>query len=160
MQTEVAEFHKKYKFPTGVRLVEKPEGVDDFDTMFALSTASEILAEQSERIIPIARMAQERGDERLWRAHLLMEELSESLAALAASDEKGLADGITDLLYVVVGTFVAFDLPMEALFAEVHRANMTKPPRPVDDDGRRWYEPNTHVPDIAGILDQYRSSQV
>lgn len=44
--------------------------------------------------------------------------------------EKGLltqiADGIADSIYVLVGTAVAFGIPIDLVFEEVHRSNMTK----------------------------------
>jgi len=37
-----------------------------------------------------------------------------------------LADGLADLLYVTFGTALAFGLPIDEIFAEVQRSNMTK----------------------------------
>ena len=37
-----------------------------------------------------------------------------------------IADAIADLLYVVFGAALAYGIPIERVFAEVHRSNMTK----------------------------------
>lgn len=37
-----------------------------------------------------------------------------------------IADAIADLLYVVFGAALAYGIPIESVFAEVHRSNMTK----------------------------------
>jgi predicted HAD superfamily Cof-like phosphohydrolase len=65
-------------------------------------------------------------DERLMRAQLMLEELSEALSALAQADELALLDALADLEYVTVGTATTYDLPLRAAFSEVHRSNMTK----------------------------------
>lgn len=67
-------------------------------------------------------------DLRTCRAHLMCEELGELLAAMAAGDEVTALDGYADLLYVVIGTGVAFDWPLLGAFAEAHASNMTKAP--------------------------------
>jgi predicted HAD superfamily Cof-like phosphohydrolase len=68
------------------------------------------------------------------------------------------ADALTDLAYVVFGTYVAHGLQdvAEALFDEVHRSNMSK----LDENGRPIYRPDGKVlksnrfrePDLAAIL--------
>lgn len=62
------------------------------------------------------------------RFALLEEELKELIAAAAAGDLVGVADGLCDLQYILDGTFVEFGLAekKEALFAEVQRSNMSK----------------------------------
>jgi predicted HAD superfamily Cof-like phosphohydrolase len=62
------------------------------------------------------------------RAHLIAEELAEYRAAFAAGDLVEIADALTDLLYLVLGTYHSHGLQDIAaeLFDEVHRSNMTK----------------------------------
>ena len=61
-------------------------------------------------------------------AHLIAEELEEYRAAFAAGDLIEIADALTDLLYLVLGTYYSHGLQDIAaeLFDEVHRSNMTK----------------------------------
>lgn len=62
------------------------------------------------------------------RLRLMMEELGELATAMHEKNLLEVADGLTDLLYVVVGTAVEYGLGpvLDRLFAEVHRSNMTK----------------------------------
>jgi len=47
-------------------------------------------------------------------------------------DKRKLTKELADLLYVVYGTAVTFGLPLEEVFEEVHRSNMSK----LGDDGK------------------------
>ena len=74
------------------------------------------------------------------RLRLMMEELGEiataihkvqALPLLVDRDQffeamAELADGLADLVYVVVGTAIAYGIPFNEVFAEVQRSNMTK----------------------------------
>ena len=65
---------------------------------------------------------------------LIQEELNEYRQAAEAHDLVAVADALSDLLYVVLGTYVAHGLQevVEALFDEVHRSNMSK----LDENGQ------------------------
>lgn len=81
-------------------------------------------------------------DVRVLRAELIAEEIEE--LAVAMGDIEGfmagptksaeeyrslmisLADALADSLYVIVGTAVSYGIPIDKVFAEVHRSNMTK----------------------------------
>jgi predicted HAD superfamily Cof-like phosphohydrolase len=52
--------------------------------------------------------------------------VEESLTGGKSSDLEALAKELADLLYVVYGTADLLDIPLEAVFAEVHRSNMSK----------------------------------
>lgn len=68
------------------------------------------------------------------RVRLIAEELDEYRRAAEAGDLVGVADALSDLAYVLFGTYVAHGLKdkAEALFAEVHASNMSK----LDVDGK------------------------
>ena len=93
------------------------------------------------------------------RVSLIQEELDEYRAAAEEGDLVGIADALSDLMYVVLGTYVAHGLQdlAEPLFAEVHRSNMSK----LDADGAVIYRADGKVlksdrwtpPDLATILD-------
>lgn len=61
-----------------------------------------------------------------------------------------IADGLTDLKYVTIGTELVFGFPVDAMMAEVQRSNMqkvyngpnNKPTKPID-----WTPP-----DVVGVL--------
>lgn len=70
----------------------------------------------------------------LFRYELCLEELKELLAAHRKLDLVGVADAIADLLYVTYGMAYEYGIPIDDVFAEVHRANMQKVRAKGDDD--------------------------
>ncbi len=92
------------------------------------------------------------------RLALLEEELQEYREALAAGDLVEIADALTDLLYVLLGTMISHGLQevAEDLFAEVHRSNMTKlgPDGQVvyREDGKVLKPPTFEPPDLRRVL--------
>jgi len=100
-------------------------------------------------------------DRRFLRAHLLLEELGETLQAMAHGDELKMLDGLCDLLYVLFGTAVTFDLPLQAGFSEVHASNMTKERQPDDPEGDRVRDkgPNWRAPDLECVLTSWRACE-
>ena len=60
------------------------------------------------------------------RSEFLQEELDEFKAAVETQDLSAMADALIDLVYVAKGTAIMLGLPWEALWADVHRANMAK----------------------------------
>ena len=95
------------------------------------------------------------------RVSLIQEELDEYRAAAEARDLVAVADALSDLAYVVLGAYVTHGLQelAEALFAEVHRSNMSK----LDEDGSVIYREDGKVlksklfsqPDLQSILAKY-----
>jgi predicted HAD superfamily Cof-like phosphohydrolase len=65
-------------------------------------------------------------EERILRTSLMEEEWNELYTAMAKEDMEGVADGLADLCYVVIGTAVAYGIPLDRVFEEVHRSNMEK----------------------------------
>lgn len=91
----------------------------------------------------------------LWM-RLIREESNELRDALAVQDIVGVADGIADLLYVVLGLACAAGINIAPVFNEVHRSNMTKlgeDGKPIlREDGKILKGPNYERPDIEGVL--------
>ncbi len=97
---------------------------------------------------------------RALRISLLEEELEEYKVASAAGDIVAVADALTDLAYVLFGTYVTHGLQevADALFDEVQRSNMSK----LDENGRPIYRDDGKVlksaqfsePDLGAILAQ------
>ena len=97
---------------------------------------------------------------RALRIRLLEEELEEYKVASDSGDIVAVADALTDLAYVLFGTYVTHGLQdsADALFDEVHRSNMSK----LDENGRPIYREDGKVlksarfsePDLAAILAQ------
>lgn len=86
------------------------------------------------------------------RKRLHEEELSELHAAMDRVDVIGVADGLADCLYVLYGTAVCYRIPLDEVFREVHRSNMTKTGRRSDGKTQKGagYEP----PRIQVVLER------
>ena len=60
------------------------------------------------------------------RLSLIEEEYNELLDALEKRDVLGVADALTDLLYVTYGMGAVYGIDLDRCYAEVHASNMTK----------------------------------
>jgi len=69
------------------------------------------------------------------RISLIEEELEELKEAIENKDVVGVADALTDILYVTYGAGAAFGIDLDKCFKEVHSSNMSK----LDRDGRPIY---------------------
>ena len=65
-------------------------------------------------------------EERDLREKLLIEEVNEYCNAEYADDLVEIADALADIIYIACGTAVSYGIPLDKLFAEVHRSNMAK----------------------------------
>jgi predicted HAD superfamily Cof-like phosphohydrolase len=95
------------------------------------------------------------GRRALWR-ELISEEHEELMAALQADDIYLVADGIADSLYVLIGAALAFALPIEKIFREVHESNLSKISSEVAwrSDGKIMRSTDYKPPRIKNIIDQ------
>jgi predicted HAD superfamily Cof-like phosphohydrolase len=94
-------------------------------------------------------------EERDLRKKLLAEEYSEYVVAEYKDDLIEIADALADIIYIACGTAVSYGIPLDRLFAEVHRSNMAKL---VDgkvirrSDGKVQKPDGWTPPDIKSIL--------
>jgi len=90
------------------------------------------------------------------RYELIREELEEMREALDSKDMVGIADALSDLLYVVYGAGHSFGINLDACFNEVHRSNMSKlgaDGKPIyREDGKVLKGPDYSEPDLKKIL--------
>jgi len=86
------------------------------------------------------------------RVSLIKEEAKETCDAIEAGDLVEAADGICDLLYVVIGTAVEFGIDIEPVFDEVHRSNMAKEGSATRADGKTLKPPGWRKPDVCSEL--------
>lgn len=70
--------------------------------------------------------ASAKADELLSRVRMELEELAEWIESHVADDLTKVADAWADRCYLLLGDAVATGLPVEEVFREVHRSNMTK----------------------------------
>lgn len=91
------------------------------------------------------------------REKLISEEFEEYKEAVRQENVKEVASELADLLYVVYGTAIAFGIDIDAVFDEIHRANLTKlgaDGKPVRRaDGKIVKGPNFKRADISLIID-------
>jgi predicted HAD superfamily Cof-like phosphohydrolase len=57
---------------------------------------------------------------------LVKNKSDELVASMLRGDLVGVADGLADVLYVVIGTAVAYGIDIQEVFDEVHRSNLSK----------------------------------
>jgi predicted HAD superfamily Cof-like phosphohydrolase len=60
------------------------------------------------------------------RMDFIHEETNELQQAINDVDMVAVADALADLLYFTYGTAIVFGIPINRIFEEVHRSNMTK----------------------------------
>ena len=95
--------------------------------------------------------------ERTLRMKLITEEFNELCDAEEANDIIEIADALADIIYIACGTAVSYGIPLDDVFAEVHRSNMAKL---VDgkvirrEDGKVQKPEGWTAPDIKGVLDK------
>ena len=96
------------------------------------------------------------ADRRELRIRLINEEAEEFEKASLERDVVEAADALADLLYVVYGAALEWGIPIDAVFDEVHRSNMTKvwPDGTVHyrEDGKVLKPPTYSPANIAAIL--------
>ncbi|MGW1890454.1 pyrophosphohydrolase domain-containing protein [Streptomyces sp. NPDC002004] len=90
------------------------------------------------------------------RNDLLAEEVAEVAEVAVAGPLDSLAHELADVVYIAYGTALVHGIDLDAVIAEVHRANMTKlgpDGRPVRRaDGKVLKGDHYRAPDIADVL--------
>lgn len=152
----VAEFHDKMQFTTHDLY---DEGVNDevkSTVNYELMQACRKTGYHANKLQSLVKFST-----RATRGHLCCEEVSELMKGLAGQDEEQILDALCDLLYVVVGTAVVYDLPLGEGFLEVHTSNMTKEKQTSDPYANRVRDkgPNYQSPDLKGVLERWHQKK-
>lgn len=106
------------------------------------------------------RLQQISQDEADFRKRLIEEEVfTELFAAIDRGDLVGIADGIMDGIFVLVGTGLHYGIPMAAVWEEVCRSNMSKidpetGKAPKRADGKVLKGPHFSPADVVGVLER------
>lgn len=140
-EDQVREFMLKNRWPLNQQL--------PLSTSTPIARAALDLEDHAKRMLAFAKMY---DDPRYMRAHLLLEELGETLRAMSTGDKLKMYDGLLDLAYVAVGTCVKFGLPFTEGFDEVHRSNMSKTSGMDADNRGNGKGPNYTPPNLERIL--------
>lgn len=86
---------------------------------------------------------------------LSLRSIHENYAKLRGEQESliiEVADGLADMLYVTFGTALSFGIPIESVFAEIHRSNMTKQKLGHTNVGEKIQKGNFSRPQIGSII--------
>lgn len=127
--------------------------MENVSTDVLRSVASAILTMSDRLLKTFTAQSEDTRDWRLFRAHLMCEELGESIVEMANRDGTALLKELSDLIYVAYGTAVMFGLPVEDAFDEVHASNMTKDAGAVNDrSGKKGKGPNYRKADMAKVM--------
>lgn len=91
------------------------------------------------------------------RLDILNEEHKEFRRAVEQRDIVQIADALADVIYVAVGTALEFGIPLDRVWAEVHRSNMAKRDPATGkvrrrDDGKVLKPEGWTPPDIVAAL--------
>lgn len=89
------------------------------------------------------------------RHALIDEEYEEVCKALVAQNLPELADGIVDLVYVLVGAAISYGLPFDAVWRAVQQSNMAKEGGATRVDGKILKPLGWTHPDVAAILREH-----
>jgi|SRR5690554_4363237 len=85
------------------------------------------------------------------RKRLIREEARELCEAIDSGNLVKIARECIDLVYVAVGTMVAYGLPMGRCWAAVQKANMAKLPAPPGEKPRKppgWVSPDVEIEEV------------
>ena len=92
------------------------------------------------------------------RLKLILEEYEELEDAVTEGHLVGIADALTDILYVTYGAGAAYGIDLDKCFEEVHNSNMSKlgeDGKPIyREDGKVMKGPNYWEPDLLKVLDE------
>ena len=148
-QKAIFDFHKKHQFPIHISLNINKK----FDWLM-MKFIVKMLLYLSKLAIWYWKITGTKN-ESFYRIHLIAEELSEMFAAINKGDLTKTADGLGDLLYVVIGTAVTYRPPAKEIIEEVCKSNETKKIRTKNnirlrDKGRDWKPPDFFKAIIKG----------
>lgn len=92
------------------------------------------------------------------RLKLIKEEYNELIESMQKRDIVGVADALTDILYVTYGAGAAFGIDLDRCFREVQRSNMSKlgeDGKPIyREDGKVMKGPNYTEPNLEPIVEK------
>lgn len=152
----VRTFHVKHGYSLDLDLTKKDEH-HDWATNEELVRLGCQLQGISDSLLPRAVTSQLRDDPRLYRAHLMLEELGELIEAMGDRKEAKFADGVADLLYVVVGTSETFGIPTDSVVSEICKSNSTKQKRRPEDPRIKNKGVDFLPPDVVGAIKKGRA---
>ena len=140
-QKAIYNFHKKHQFPVNISLQANKK-----ISWLIMWFICKLIFGLSKLTIWYWKIT-DTNNESFYRFHLQLEELAEMMEGINNGNEVKTADGLGDLLYVVIGTAVAYQLPANEISKETCKSNETKQRRTKNnirlrDKGKNWQPPN------------------
>lgn len=129
-------------------------GASMADTPMLLEADRRQIADVAVSLFDLARMCERSArsrDDLAARIALNLEELAEFIEAHLKGDVTAMLDAVGDRLYVLLGDAVATGTPLERVFAEVHRSNMTKVGAGCSASGKARKAPGYSAPQLDAI---------
>lgn len=83
-----------------------------------------------------------------------LKEMEELRKAILSDDLVKIADALGDVKYFIRGTAAAYGIPIDRVFDEVHRSNMTKERPPGGGDAKAVKGKDYSPPDLSFILNE------
>jgi hypothetical protein len=100
----------------------------------------------------------DRADQTM-RVTALMDAMEAYVSALNNNRETETAEAMARMMYVILGTALAWGIPMEEVFADLHRSEMTKfkddRAELVRPDGRPMKGPSYQPPETERVINEY-----
>lgn len=100
----------------------------------------------------LLKLRQQLVDEEYEEVTAAFEALARRLEQGEAADLTELVHELTDLLYVTYGAILTFGVDADAVFEEVHQANMRKVSGPRRPDGKQLKPPGWQPADVRGVI--------
>ncbi|GAA2797267.1 MazG nucleotide pyrophosphohydrolase domain-containing protein [Kribbella solani] len=91
------------------------------------------------------------------RQRILDEEVREVAEAAQGGNLVEIAHELADVVYAAYGTAISYGIDLDAVLAEIHKANMTKLDangRPIERDGKVQKSDLYRPPNIASVIAQ------
>jgi len=141
LQQKVTEFHLRHRFPVGISV--KANRRLSWVMMWFVCKITFLVSKMAIVYWKISKT----NKESFYRVHLVLEETAEMMEAINNGNEIKAADGLGDLLYVVVGVATCYWLPAHEIVMEVCKSNETKKLRTKNnvrmrDKGSDWIPPD------------------
>lgn len=117
----VKDFHQSFNLPVldKPELPEKLNSIDFRDIIYKLSTELEWAEVRLKEI-------DAKGNQRLVRMRLLIEEFAEYVNAEIDDDIVEVADSLGDMQYIINGTALVYGIPLDDVYKDIHNNNMSK----------------------------------
>lgn len=107
--------------------------------------------------LELLKLRQKLVDEEYKEVIEAFEKLREELEKGGQGDLTALVHELTDLLYVTYGAILTFGVDADAVFDEVHQANMRKVSGPQRPDGKQLKPPGWQPADVRGVIERQKT---